>query len=68
MNDKLFVSVSEAGKSGIFGLSVGGLRKLLFDRKTNGLLDSGAVVRMGRKLLLDVERFHQYLRNHVEKG
>lgn len=37
----------------------GGLRALLFNRKKNGL--DAAVVRLGRKLLLDEEQFFQWL-------
>lgn len=37
----------------------GGLRGLLFNRRKNGL--DAAVVRLGRKLLLDEEQFFQWL-------
>lgn len=37
----------------------GGLRGLLFNRKKNGL--DVAVVRLGRRLLLDEEQFFQWL-------
>lgn len=39
--------------------SVGGLRWLLFHRDANGL--TAAVVRVGRRVLLDEERFFQWL-------
>ena len=37
----------------------GGLRQLLFERETNGL--NVAVVRIGRKLLLDEDRFFAWV-------
>ncbi len=41
------------------GFTLGGLRWLLFHRDTNGL--SRAVVRVGRKILLDEEEFFAWL-------
>lgn len=43
------------------GLSVGGIRWDLFNRHTNGLARSGAVIQKGRKLLLDPERYIAWL-------
>ncbi|WP_295406493.1 hypothetical protein [uncultured Thiocystis sp.] len=34
-------------------LTVGGIRSDLFERRTNGLQEAGAVIRRGRALLLD---------------
>jgi hypothetical protein len=39
--------------------TVGGLRWLLFHRETNGL--SEAVVRVGRRVLIDAERFFRWV-------
>lgn len=33
--------------------TVGGLRSLIFNERTNGLAKSGAIVRIGRKVLID---------------
>jgi hypothetical protein len=41
------------------GFTLGGLRWLLFHRDTNGL--SRAVVRLGRKILLDEEEFFAWV-------
>ena len=41
--------------------TIGGLRNCLFYREQNGLLDSGAVIQVGRKLLIDTERFGNWL-------
>ena len=35
----------------------GGLRNLIFKEQTNGLRTSGAVVRVGRKVLIDLDKF-----------
>lgn len=45
------------------GLTVGGIRWDLFHRATNGLEASGAVVRRGRKILIDQERYLEWLVN-----
>ena len=44
----------------------GGMRWLLFHRETNGL--KAAVVRVGRKLLLDEERFFEWVDSQNETG
>lgn len=43
------------------GLSVGGIRWDLFHREKNGLAASGAVIRRGRRLLLDRDRYLDWL-------
>ena len=35
----------------------GGLRSLIFNEHTNGLANSGAIVRIGRKVLLEESKF-----------
>ena len=47
-------------------LSKGWIRKQLLHRKSNGL--DAAVVRAGRRLLLDKERFGVWLAQFREKG
>ncbi len=39
----------------------GGVRHLIFNEKINGLADSGAVVRLGRKVLINEEKFFDWL-------
>lgn len=39
----------------------GGIRHQIFHEKTNGLAESGAVVRMGRKVLINEEKFFHWL-------
>jgi hypothetical protein len=45
------------------GLTVGGIRWDLFNRKSNSLEESGAIVYRGRKILIDPERYLQWLAN-----
>lgn len=40
----------------------GGIRHAIFHRDSNGLAQSGAIVRFGRKLLLDEARFVDWMR------
>ncbi len=37
------------------------LRWQIFNEKTNGLKESGAIVRMGRRVLIDEDRFFDWL-------
>lgn len=46
-------------------LTVGMVRALLFNRQTNGLQASGAVIRVGRRLLLERDRFLDWI---IENG
>jgi hypothetical protein len=39
----------------------GGLRSLIFNEHTNGLAKSGAIVRIGRKILIDENKFFSWV-------
>lgn len=41
--------------------TVGGLRWQIFNEKTNGLKESGAIIRLGRKVMIDTDRFFDWL-------
>jgi len=41
--------------------TVGSLRALIFDGKTNGLTESGAVVRINRRVLVNESKFFSWL-------
>jgi hypothetical protein len=43
--------------------NTGGLRSLIFNETTNGLKESGAVVRIGRKVLLDESLFFDWVQS-----
>jgi len=47
------------------GLTMGGLRTLLFHSRTNGL--EGCVVRLGRKLLIDEAEFVRWLATYRKR-
>ena len=49
-------------KNYIPGVRDGGLRREIFDSETNGLARSGAIIRRGRKLLIDLHRYVAWLR------
>lgn len=40
---------------------LGGLRNILFYREVNGLVSSGAVCSIGRKLLINVPKFLEWI-------
>jgi len=44
----------------------GGLRWQIFKEETNGLKDSGAIVRVGRKVLINVDRYFQWIDSQQE--
>lgn len=37
------------------------IRMLIFNEKQNGLADAGAIVRIGRKVLIDEEKFFDWI-------
>lgn len=43
--------------------SEGALRMYIFHEKQNGLSKSGAIVRIGRKVLIDEEKFFDWVRS-----
>ena len=40
------------------------IRWLIFRAKENGLEESGAIIRLGRRVLIDEEKFVDWVRNH----
>jgi hypothetical protein len=42
----------------------GGMRHLIFHENTNGLTPSGAIVRVGRKVLIHEEKFIAWVLSH----
>lgn len=48
--------------------TTGGIRSLIFNETNNGLAKSGAVIRMGRKVLINEYRFFQWLEANNDKG
>lgn len=40
---------------------IGGLRWQIFNEETNGLKDAGAIVRIGRKVLINVDRYFDWI-------
>lgn len=41
----------------------GGLRSLIFNENSNGLAASGAIVRLGRKILIDQNKFFDWIKS-----
>jgi hypothetical protein len=48
--------------------SKGGLRSLIFNENSNGLAKSGAIVRIGRKVLIDEAKFFGWIEAQNSKG
>ena len=46
----------------------GGLRHEIFHSETNGLKDSGAIVRNGRKVLINEQKYFAYLEAKNQGG
>lgn len=44
----------------------GGMRSLIFNEQTNGLKDSGAILRVGRKILIDEPKFYNWIKAQNE--
>ena len=47
--------------------TIGGLRSLIFNEHSNGLAKSGAVVRIGRKVLIKEEKFFGWVEEQDKK-
>jgi hypothetical protein len=41
--------------------TVGGLRSQIFNENHNGLKESGAIIRVGRKVLIDTDRYFSWV-------
>jgi len=48
--------------------NTGGLRALIFNEHTNGLAKSGAIVRIGRKVLIDSSKFFAWIEAQNQGG
>ncbi|MGZ8174711.1 MAG: hypothetical protein ACXW01_04320 [Methylobacter sp.] len=49
-------------------LTVGGVRALIFNEHKNGLAKSGAILRIGRKVIVSEERFLAWIESQNKKG
>jgi phage tail protein X len=49
-------------------LKVGGVRALIFNANNNGLANSGAIVRIGRKILIDKDNFFRWIESQNQGG
>ena len=48
--------------------TIGGLRSLIFNEHSNGLAKSGAVIRIGRKVLISEEKFFSWIESQNTDG
>lgn len=46
----------------------GGIRALIFNERSNGLAESGAIVRVGRKVLIDEEKFFSWIESQSRRA
>ena len=46
----------------------GGMRALIFHERTNGLTQAGAIVRIGRKVLIDEAKFFSWIEAQKNGG
>ncbi len=46
----------------------GGLRALIFNENSNGLAKSGAIIRIGRKVLIDEAKFFGWVEAQNQSG
>lgn len=50
------------------GIRVGGIRWQIFNEQSNGLADYGAVVRNGRSVYIDEDKYFEWLRSGGKRG
>ncbi|WP_432744258.1 hypothetical protein ABXJ76_03845 [Methylobacter sp. G7] len=48
--------------------TLGGMRSLIFNAPSNGLAKSGAIVRIGRKVLIDEAKFFSWVESQNKVG
>jgi hypothetical protein len=60
MNQPIFSTVSQFYERHP-AFKPGGIRALIFNEKTNGLAEYGAIVRIGRKVLIDEDKFFAWI-------
>lgn len=48
--------------------TIGGIRALVFNENTNGLAKAGAIIRIGRKVLIDEDRFFSWVVSQNSSG
>jgi hypothetical protein len=48
--------------------TVGGIRALIFNEHSNGLAESGAIVRIGRKVLIEESNFFSWVKAQNQGG
>ncbi len=48
--------------------TAGGLRSLIFNEHSNGLAKSGAIIRIGRKVLIDEAKFFAWIEAQNKAG
>lgn len=65
MIDDLFTFKQFVQEQNLF--SEGALRNIIFKRNDNGLQDSGAIIRYGRKILIDKEKFFSWVKSLNDK-
>jgi hypothetical protein len=56
----IFLTVNQFAEKHI-SFTKGGLRALIFNEQSNGLAKAGAVVRIGRKILIDESKFFAWV-------
>jgi hypothetical protein len=49
-------------------LTEGGIRFQIFNKNNNGLKESGAIIRVGRKVLIDTDRYFDWVYNQNQRA
>lgn len=62
-DNRRFLTVKQTAEENP-AFTVPALRQLIFEAKTNGLAESGAITRIGRRILIEQSKFFDW----IEKG
>jgi hypothetical protein len=65
-NQKYFTVIQFVDKHQAF--NTGGIRALIFNEHSNGLAKSCAVIRIGRKVLIDEAKFFEWIESQNKSG
>jgi hypothetical protein len=70
MNEQFFYSYLTVQQftSKHAAFTIGSIRFLIFNEHQNGLSESGVIVRIGRRILIDEEKFFGWVQSHNKRG
>jgi hypothetical protein len=67
MTTPIFSTINQFTTANL-AFTLGGMRALIFNEDSNGLKASGAIIRLGRKVLIDNAKFFAWIESQNKAG